>query len=53
MCSKLLPKPKPGSKQASQPDIGATRNDAAINLFGKPLIELTPQELDKLDDEIN
>ena len=35
---------------ASQPDIGATRNDAAMNLFGKPLIELTPQELDQLDE---
>jgi len=34
---------------ASQPDIGATRNDAAMNLFGK-LIELTPQELDQLDE---
>jgi len=37
-------------KMASQPDIGATRNDAAMNLFGKPLIELTPQELDQLDE---
>ena len=35
---------------ASGPDIGATRNDAAMNLFGKPLIELTPQELDQLDE---
>ena len=35
---------------ASQPDIGATRNDAAMNLFGKPIKELTPQELDQLDE---
>ena len=37
-------------KMASGPDIGATRNDAAMNLFGKPLIELTPKELDQLDE---
>ena len=35
---------------ASQPDIGATRNDASMNLFGKPIKELTPQELDQLDE---
>ena len=42
---------KPDMKMASAPDIDDSRNELALELFGKELRLLTPKEMDMLNDE--
>ena len=42
---------KPQMQMASEPDIMDSRNELALELFGKPLKLLTPEEMDMLNDE--
>jgi len=41
-----------GSKVASAPDIMAEKNNLSLELFNKPLFDLTPRELEMLNDYI-
>jgi len=42
---------EPETKMASAPDIDDSRNELSLQLFGKPLKLLTPEEMDMLNNE--
>ena len=42
---------RPNQMMASSPGIEDSRNDLSMSLFGKPIFQLTPDELDMLNDE--